>query len=111
METLTDVQARLAAMACPFCGERSLELRMQCDVHGEACVFVAMCESCSLQYLVDRNAPPSAEGASVTQLTCPRCGGPHCRLTFRCAVASRECRYEILCDSCPVDGAPASSVM
>lgn len=112
METLTDVQASLAATACPFCGERNLELRLHCDVHGAACVFVAICGSCSLQYLVDRTTPPpAAEGARFTQLTCPRCGGPHCTLTFRCAVASRECRYEVVCDSCPAERAPGPSLM
>ena len=95
--TLSDIQARLASLPCPFCGHGKLDLVLRCDARADECLFIARCESCHMQYLVDRDTGPFADAkgqpqVGVTKVTCPQCGGTDCSVSFRCTVASRRCR-------------------
>ncbi len=103
--TLTDIQARLAALTCPFCKHGKLDLILRCDAHAPECLLIAQCESCHMQYLVDHDNGPLSGNKSqpqrgLTGVTCPQCGGTDCSVSFRCAVASRRCAYEVVCGTC-----------
>lgn len=56
--TLSDIQTRMASLACPFCEHGKLDLVLRCDAHADACLLIAKCESCHLQYRVDRDVEP-----------------------------------------------------
>ena len=110
MSHLTDLQARLAETPCPFCGQGRLDLVLRCDVHADGCLFMARCESCRMHYQVDPEsvpfaAPAALEAENLSRVTCPRCGGSDCRMTFRCTVASRRCAYAVVCPACGHGGA------
>jgi hypothetical protein len=103
--TLSDIQTRLASLTCPFCEHGKLDLVLRCEAHADACLLIAKCESCHMQYLVDRDTGPftDAKGqsqAGVTKVTCPPCGGTDCSVSFQCTVASRRCAYQVACATC-----------
>jgi Zn finger protein HypA/HybF involved in hydrogenase expression len=77
-----DVQARLAALRCPLCSHRKLDLILRCDVHLDGSVFVVRCESCRMRHYVDYSTIPAAgpSGVNVTLVLCPRCGSTECRV-------------------------------
>lgn len=103
--TLSDIQARVAGLTCPFCEQGKLDLVLRCDAHGPDCLLIAQCESCHLQYRVDRDVEPPLNTKAEphegdTAVVCSRCGSTDCTVSFRCTVASRRCAYAIVCATC-----------
>ncbi len=104
-EPFSTIATELARLKCPFCSQGKLGLLLRCDLHADRCLFLAQCESCHMQYLVDmdtaalKDQAGSPQGA-LTGVSCPRCGSPDCTVKFQCTVASRRCAYEVVCPIC-----------
>jgi hypothetical protein len=102
---ISDIQARLAGLACPFCGRGKLDLHLRCDVHADGCLFIAHCDSCRMQYTVDLDTAPSCDAQGqrqerITTVSCPCCGRQDCAVAFQCTVPSRRCGYKVQCRVC-----------
>lgn len=53
-DMICEIQARVAGLACPFCGQERLALVLRCDMHAEGCRSIARCKSCGWEDKIDR---------------------------------------------------------
>jgi len=97
-DLLNDVQLRLANLPCPSCGGRGLDLRIRCDLDETECLYVAICDGCATEYLIDRDSAPAKIGDDQI---CGVCGSPDCCVTLSCDAVTHRCVYGASHASCP----------
>ena len=92
-----DTRNNTRRMTCPMCQRGRLDLRLRCDLSLPTCVLTAHCDTCSLDYLVDKELP-SAPDHEIEE--CSRCGGDHLTLAMHCDTVTRRCSYAFVKTEC-----------